>query len=132
MAKVSPFVERQVRIEMLRARAAIEREAFAQSIADVSHTLEPSNLIRRLLPGNLLRGGGGHGSLLWQAVSTLRRYPFLSSTLSAVFLGKGKGRGLLRVAGGALAGWQLFKAWRHGRRKPAGPADPRIRDDGAF
>ncbi|SAI65690.1 Uncharacterised protein [Bordetella ansorpii] len=117
MARITPAVERQVRIEMLRARAALERETLAQRLIETGHDLAPSNLIRGLLPSSLaglVSGGGAKtgASMLWQAVSLARRYPIVSSTLSSVLLGGGKRRGLLKVAGAGLAGWQLFKAWR--------------------
>jgi len=128
MSRISPAVERQVRIEMLRARAAIEREALAQRILEAGHALAPANLVRGLVPGlgrGLGRGRGSASSLIWQAVSLARRYPIVSSTLSTLFLGGGKRRGLLKLAGAGLAGWQLYKAWRGAsRRDHDDPARP--------
>jgi len=117
--KPSPAVDRAVRIELLRARAAIERESLAHDIASASRALEPRNLLKRWLPG-LARGN--LSSLVWQGVSLARRYPFISSTVSALVMGRrGKRSRLLRLAGGALLGWQVFKAWRDTRGPDTGP-----------
>lgn len=125
MAKRSPSIDRAVRIELLRARAAIERESLAHSIASTSRSLTPGNLLKRWLPG--LGGSGNLSNLLWQGVSLARRYPFISSTVSALIMGRGKRSRLFRVAGGVLLGWQAFKAWRGTRESgpeqgDAGPA----------
>ncbi|MBO9355007.1 hypothetical protein GG851_13505 [Bordetella petrii] len=119
MAKMSPAIDRAVRIELLRARAAIERESLAHDIAAASRSLEPRNLVKRWLPG-LARGN--LSGLVWQGVALARRYPFISSTLSALLMGRGKRSRLLRLAGGALLGWQVFKAWRGS--PDTGPAEP--------
>lgn len=126
MARISPAVERQVRIEMLRARATLERETLAQRLIETGHGLSPSNLLRSLLPAGLGGGRGGRGgkpgggpSMLWQAVSLARRFPMVTSALSSLVLGGASKRrgGLLRMAGVGLAGWQLFKAWRGATHK---------------
>ncbi|ANY16966.1 hypothetical protein [Bordetella pseudohinzii] len=104
----SPAVERQVRIELLRARAAIEREGLAQSIAEAGQALEPANLVRGLLP-RLSQSGASQW--MWQAYRLARRYPIVSSAASALFMGGGKRLGALRWAGLGLVGWQLVRAW---------------------
>lgn len=112
MTKPTTAIDRAVRIELLRARAALERESLAQDLAATTRSLKPGNLIKRWLPslaqGNLTK-------LLWQGFTLARRYPFVSSTLSAVVMGRGKRSGLIKLAGGALLGWQAFKAWRGSR-----------------
>ncbi|HYG42947.1 MAG TPA: hypothetical protein VEA17_08500 [Bordetella sp.] len=118
MAKPSPAIDRAVRIELLRARAAIERESLAQDIASAGRSLEPRNLVRRWLPGF---AGGNLSNLVWQGVALARRYPFISSTVSALIMGRGKRSRLLRLGGGALLGWQLFKAWRDSRHTDQAP-----------
>ncbi|MFD4841553.1 hypothetical protein ACFWP0_28925 [Achromobacter sp. NPDC058515] len=115
MKKRSPTVDRAVRIELLRARAAIERESLAQSIVSAGRKLEPASLIRGMLPG-LASGGASRWAL--QAITLARRYPIVSSSLSALFMRGGKRSKLLKIAGGAFVGWQLFKTWqgmRHDR-----------------
>ncbi|MCD0505280.1 hypothetical protein [Bordetella petrii] len=130
MAKRSPSIDRAVRIELLRARAAIERESLAHSIASTGRSLAPGNLLKRWLPG--LGGGGNLSNLLWQGVSLARRYPFISSTVSALIMGRGKRSRLFRVAGGVLLGWQAFKAWRGMRESgpEQGAAQGRAPDSG--
>ncbi|OZI71080.1 hypothetical protein [Bordetella genomosp. 12] len=110
----SPAVERQVRIELLRARAAIERESLAQSIAETGQALEPANLVRGLLP-KLTRGNTSQWVL--QAYNIARRYPIVSSAASAMFMGGGKRLGLLRWAGIGLAGWQLARTWMKSHKR---------------
>ncbi|CAB3719916.1 MULTISPECIES: hypothetical protein [Achromobacter] len=113
MSKRSPTVDRAVRIELLRARAAIERESLAQNIVSAGRRLEPSALIRGMLPG-LASGGASRWAL--QAITMARRYPIISSSLSAMFMRGGKRGKLLKLAGGAFVGWQLLKAWRGARQ----------------
>lgn len=111
MAK-STEIDRAVRIELLRARAALERESLAHDIALTTRSLTPGNLLKRWLPG---AARGNLSSLLFRGFTLARRYPFISSTLSAVVMGRGKRAGLFKLAGGALLGWQAFKAWRGAR-----------------
>lgn len=109
MSKRSPTVDRAVRIELLRARAAIERESLAQGIISAGRRLEPSSIIRGLLP-RLASGGASRWAL--QAITLARRYPLVSSSLSTLLMRGGKRFKLLKVAGGALVGWQLYKLWQ--------------------
>ena len=113
MTKRSPTVDRAVRIELLRARAAIERESLAQSIASAGRKLEPAALLKGLLP-SLASGSASRWAL--QAISLARRYPIVSSSLSAMVMRGGKRSKLLKIAGGAFVGWQLFRAWQNSRR----------------
>ncbi|PND32570.1 hypothetical protein C1I89_16020 [Achromobacter pulmonis] len=122
MAKRSPSVDRAVRIELLRARAAIERESLAQSIASAGRRLEPSALLRGLLP-SLASSSASRWAL--QAISLARRYPLVSSSLSAMVMRGGKRSRLLKIAGGAFVGWQLFKAWRGARQDGGRDGEPR-------
>lgn len=112
MTKRSPTVDRAVRIELLRARAAIERESLAQSIVSTGHKLEPASIIRGLLP-RLASGGASRWAL--QAITMVRRYPLVSSSLSTLFMRGGKRSKLLKIAGGALVGWQVYKLWQSSR-----------------
>lgn len=112
MAKPDSAVDRAVRIELLRARAALERESLAQDIAATTHSFKPGNLLKRWLPGLT---AGNLSKLAWQGFTLARRYPFISSTVSALVMGRGKRAGFLKLAGGALLGWQAFKAWRGSR-----------------
>ena len=113
MARSSSNVDRQVKIELLRARAALEREALAQDIASASHDLKPGNVVRQWIPGGIQ---SSLPRLLWKGVTLARRYPVVSSALSAIVMKRrGKGASLLKLAGSALVGWQAFKVWRSTR-----------------
>ncbi|HCW17807.1 MULTISPECIES: hypothetical protein [unclassified Achromobacter] len=120
MSKRSPTVDRAVRIELLRARAAIERESLAQGIISTGRRLEPSSILRGLLP-RLASGGASRWAL--QAITLARRYPLVSSSLSTLLMRGGKRFKLLKVAGGALVGWQLYKLWQSS--KEDGKSDSR-------
>ena len=52
-----------------------------------------------------------------QAIGLARRYPLVSSSLSAMFMRGGKRFRLLKVAAGALVGWQLWKTWQEASGK---------------
>jgi hypothetical protein len=112
MAKSTKDIDRAVRIELLRARAAIERETLVQDIAYTANSLKPGNLIKGLLPSGTQ---SNFSNILWQGVSLARRYPFVSSTLSALVMGRGKRTGFFKLASGALLGWQAWSAWRNTR-----------------
>jgi len=55
-----------------------------------------------------------------QAIGLARRYPLISSSVSAMFMRGGKKSKLLKLAGGALVGWQLFKLWQDSRQDDDG------------
>ncbi|CAM4083270.1 hypothetical protein [Bordetella tumulicola] len=120
MAKSPTAMDRAVRIELLRARAALERESLAQDIAAASRSVRPGSLLKRWLP-SLAKGNVSR--LMWQGFTLARRYPFVSSTLSALIMGRGKRAGLFKLAGGALLGWQAFKAWRGSKLEAGAHAD---------
>lgn len=109
MSKSSSTIDRTVRIELLRARAALERESLAHDIASTTRSFKPGNLVKQWLPSF---ARGNMSGLIWQGITLARRYPIVSSTLSAVVMGRGKRARLFKLAGGALLGWQAFKAWR--------------------
>lgn len=75
-------------------------------------SLEPAALFKSLLPG-LASGGASRWAM--QAIGLARRYPLISSSLSAMFMRGGGKSKLLKLAGGALVGWQVFKLWRDSR-----------------
>ena len=113
MAKRSPSIDRAVRIEPLRARAAIERESWPRaSPAPAASWSRPR--LKSLLPG-LASSNASRWAL--QAIGLARRYPLVSSSLSAMFMRGGKRFRLLKVAAGALVGWQLWKTWQEASGK---------------
>ncbi|OZI31404.1 hypothetical protein CAL29_26205 [Bordetella genomosp. 10] len=124
--KLSPAVDRAVRLELLRAKAAVEREALVHNLAEAGVALSPSHLLRSVLPGSLQGlASGGSSKLAWQAFNLLRRYPMVMSSVSALVMGGSKKSKLLKLAAGALVGWQALRVWRekHQDDERAGPVD---------
>ncbi|ALM84737.1 hypothetical protein [Bordetella sp. N] len=136
--KLSPAVDRAVRMELLRAKAAVEREALVHNLAEAGVALSPTHMVRSVLPPSLrgLVGGsrsGGHGGgglsglisgaggkqLAFQAFTLLRRYPMVLSSASALLLGGNKKSKFLKLAAGALVGWQAFRVWKEKEGSPA-------------
>lgn len=109
----SSEVERQIRIELLRARAAIERDTLQQQACTIAEQISPASLLQRLVP-RPLRLGGTPG-LFVQGFSLLRRYPFVLSTLSSVVGGAtgSRSRKLLRIG---IAGYLAWLAWQSGKK----------------
>jgi hypothetical protein len=96
----------ELRIEVLRARAALERQALRRHVAQAGAALRPSALLHAALPRLLPRGGRGW---LADGLSLARRYPLLVSLASALLTGRRRGRSWLRLGAGLLLGLQ---AWR--------------------
>lgn len=97
------------------ARARRHRaRILAQGIASAGRKLEPASLLKSLLPG-LASSNASRWAL--QAIGLARRYPLVSSSLSAMFMRGGKRFRLLKVAAGALVGWQLWKTWQEASGK---------------
>jgi hypothetical protein len=115
MRRSSSSADRQARIELLRTRAAIERETLARQLARVTQAWRPGLLLRAALSGLSVGKKGGWSGLPAQLAGLLKRYPLLSSTLSSLLLGKIGSAGIVRAATIGLAGWELYKAWRGGR-----------------
>lgn len=112
MKKPQTGKDRMVRIELLRARAAIERQGLAHSVRQVRASLSPGGLLKEALPAF----AAGKRPVDWflQALGVARRYPFLISGASAILTGK-RSRWLKLGAGGLLA-WQLLRKLDGDRR----------------
>jgi hypothetical protein len=105
----SPNVDRAVRIELLRARAALEREALVISVVHAGESITP----RALFAGVWPRVAAANSSrLAMQAFNVLRRYPVVGSCVSRLIFGGTKKTGLLKLAGGVLVGWRILSALR--------------------
>lgn len=107
MTKTLSTGERALRIELLRARAALERQSFVYSARSVHDSLTPMGIVRSVFPRMAKKGPA---DWLLQGFSVARRYPFLASGLSALVSGAGRRRGLWRVAVGLLLSWQVVRA----------------------
>ena len=117
--KMSSAERRELRIELLRARAAIERQNLRKHACQVADDLAPGALVKALLP--VRSGYGGAFDMLSQGAGMLARYPFLFSVLTRMVSGGAKGRtGLrwLRVAVAAVLGWQAVRVVR--QKSPGG------------
>lgn len=113
--------ERALRKELLRARAAVERQSLRKSTCDVAHDISPSALVRSVVPRSL-SSGKGVGAALVQGARFLSRYPFLVSTLSGLLSGRGRSRTRLLKAGvGVVAAWQLLKLLKPGQNSTDSP-----------
>jgi hypothetical protein len=105
--------ERALHIEVVRARAALERQNLASNVKVLSHSLTPGALFKGLLFGKSSRSRfRSPADLLFRALTLTRRYPLLASSVSAVLSGVGKRRRWWRIAGGLLLSWQLARAMK--------------------
>jgi len=104
----SAAFERALKIEMLRARAAIERKAISNQAGRLCHAIDPRVQIANFMP----RSASG---LLGQLSQVALRYPFLLSS-GATLLTKqlARPKRILAVGAAALAIWFL------GRNRTAG------------
>lgn len=98
---------RLVRIELLRARAALERQSLRRQSLSLGSQLQPGRLFSSVVPSFNTRSVG---SLLGSAFSLGRRYPFLLSGASTVLSAFG-GR-WVKLAAAGLVGWKLLGAYR--------------------
>lgn len=99
---------REVKIELLRARAAIERQTLANGFRHLGQDIKPASLLRGLLPASISRTRPT--DLLFQGFSLMRRYPFIVSTASALLSGVRKRHHLLRLGAGLLLSWQVARS----------------------
>lgn len=100
--------ERAIRIELLRARAAIERQGLAHGVADVRESLTPRNLLESFLPRSRRRAASS--GLLLQMLNLTRSYPMVLSLGSAVLSTVARRRmRLWKLAGGAALAWLLAR-----------------------
>lgn len=116
MSRVNSKVERQVRIELLRARAAVERQELCFISRQIGASVQPENIFA-LLKGQITRGFGSHfGSSKTSGwidfvLSFGQRYPLLLSGASAV-AGTVLGKKKWRFGAIALTSWRLYSAYQ--------------------
>lgn len=110
MSRTHTARERAARIELLRARAAIERQSLAHGVQHLGDALTPGALISSVLPRSAGRSSVG---LLMQAFSLTRRYPMVLSLASALLSAPVRRRlRWLKLAAGAVAAWQVARQLR--------------------
>lgn len=107
MKKPITPVERALRIEIVRARAALERERLARNARDLGRDLAPGRLAAGLFP----RLAVGVSPIGWlrHAGALARRYPMLLSVASAALSGVGRRR-WWRIGAALLTGAQVARA----------------------
>jgi hypothetical protein len=106
MKKPGHARERALRIELVRARAALERQSLARDVQAVGAALTPSSLFRGLFPK---LSTGSATNWLMHAFRLTRRYPLLASGASALLTGAGKRKRWWRIAAGLLVSWQMAR-----------------------
>jgi hypothetical protein len=99
--------ERALRIELLRAHAALERQRLGHDFRALGDALKPSSIFRRMLP----KLGIGARPLGWlgQSLLVLRGYPLLASSGTRLMARMGKHSRLWRLGLGLLLGWRLAR-----------------------
>ena len=117
--KVTPAQNRELRLELLRARAAIERQNLRKYSGSVVDDLMPGNLVKGFLPSGLSGlGKGGAADILAQGAGLLARYPFLLSTFTGLLARRGRsGRRWASVLVGVALGWQALRLVRQQKKR---------------
>lgn len=109
MKPLSPK-DRELQIELLRTRAALERQTLQHSVRQLGRSLAPGQLFNQLgqqvSPRSL-------ASLGLQALTLTRRYPFLFSAVSAGVSLVGRKSRWVGLAAGLAMGWQLLRNRRN-------------------
>ena len=108
--------ERATRIELLRARAAIERQSMVHGVQHLGKSLTPRGLLEMAMPqfgGRAKRQHRSPSTLLLQAFSFTRRYPMVLSMGSAL-LSTAARRKLRwwKLAAGAVLAWHASRNLR--------------------
>lgn len=110
---------REARIELLRAKAAVERQSVLYNAAVIRNSLTPAGIAKSLLPRRLTRARKSASSSGWllEGFRVARRYPFLISGASAVLTRLGLKRGRWAALGGVAA---VLLAWQMKRNMAGG------------
>lgn len=109
-------LDRRVRIELLRARAAVERQEMCYITRQIGASIQPENIFA-LLRGQISQGIGTKlgasktGKWLDFVLSLSQRYPLLLSGASAL-AGTVVGKKKWRIGAVALTTWRLYGAYQ--------------------
>lgn len=99
MIKRDAEFERAVRIEMLRAQAAVERHEIASKTSHLADSLDPRTVVGRWLPGSAQ-------DVLSRSMSLVSRYPHV---LAALFTNrKFKAVRWLSLIAVGIGAWSIF------------------------
>ncbi|HEY9281686.1 MAG TPA: hypothetical protein VIP51_16585 [Eoetvoesiella sp.] len=108
MTKKSAVTDRALRIELVRARATLERQRLARSVHDLADSLTPSALIKSMLPRSVSHKKPS--DWLMQGFGLMQRYPLLASGASALLTRAGKRHRWWRLGAGLLLSWQVARS----------------------
>ncbi|HUH60227.1 MAG TPA: hypothetical protein VL001_09120 [Candidimonas sp.] len=101
--------ERELQIELVRSRAAIERQDVVRSVNMLALELRPRAVFKSFFPG---LSSSKPSDFLLKAFSLTRRYPLLASSASALLTRGSKRKGLWRIGAGLLLSWQIARAMK--------------------
>ena|SRR5690606_7948950 len=108
--KQSLVQQRAVRMELLRARAAIERQGVVREINELRGSLTPRGLLEVVFPKSRR---ASPSDLLVRGLAFSRRYPMLLSLGSALLSRRSRKQvRWLKLAGAAVLAWQLGRGLR--------------------
>lgn len=107
---VSAVQLREIRKEMLRTRAQVERHGLARNACRVAEDLTPGALLRSVVPSGFT--SKRPTDWLAEGVGLVRRYPYVVSAASTVFSGLQRKRRLWRIGAGLLLSWALTRRKR--------------------
>ncbi|NYT58913.1 hypothetical protein H0A65_08245 [Alcaligenaceae bacterium] len=99
--------ERALQIELVRTRAALERQAMLRGVRDLGNALTPGAVLRSAFPRAASKSAS---DWLFQLFTLTRRYPLLASSASALLSGVGKRRRWWRIGAGLLLSWQVARS----------------------
>lgn len=110
MKKTLSAHDRALHIELVRARAAIERQSLRNNVKDLAQAVRPGALLREVMPG-LTKGKSGRPvDWVLRLLSLSHRYPLLTSGATALLSGAGRRHRWLKIGLGLLVAWRLNRA----------------------
>lgn len=123
MSRRNKELDAEIRVELLRARAAIERDDLRNQVHEFSEKMQPAHLLSSVVGAGRNSLLGGWGGLLFSAST---RYPLLLSVFSSMLGGVGGKK--LKAGAVALVGWRLFRLWtsRSARRRQEAEGSDRV------
>lgn len=111
----NPVAERALRIELLRARAALERQRLARSAHGLADSLTPASLIKSMLPMSVSQKKPS--DWLLQGVGLMQRYPLLASGATALMSSAAKRHRWWRLGAGLLLSWQVARSMGDSKKR---------------
>ena len=109
MRRLPAPTDRLLKIELLRARAELERQTVRHTAKELAGAVSASSLLNTVFSQFSARSALG-----WVAQASVlsRRYPFILSAVTAAVSGVGRKGRWLKVGLSLLAGWQLVRTAR--------------------